>query len=316
MALLNKKDKIKSVENTGFSADKTSGERYITNHGAPNVRISGLNYFKKFSIYHTLLSISGIKFFFLIILFYSTINFLFACLYMTIGIHHLNGVIAHTWFENFYEAYFFSSQTLTTVGYGRVSPTGLITNILASFEALIGIMTLALITGLLYGRFTKPRPFIMYSKVALISPFKSGKALMFRLAPTKSNTLSDINATVTLAINKDTDGTSKTDFYNLPLQLDKIMSLALNWTLVHPINEESPLHEITKAEIDQLKVHIIVFIKGFDEGFSNTVVSRHEYIWEEIVTDAKFLPMYINNNSSKKTVLQLEKIDDYEKITV
>lgn len=309
-----KKRKLESVNNTGFAADKTAGDRYINKQGSLNLDITGVNVFKRFSIYHSLLTLPNFYFFILIIVFYSIINFIFASLYMFLGVENLHGIIAQNWYQDFYEAYFFSSQTLTTVGYGRVSPVGIITNIVASFEALIGIMTLALMTGLLYGRFTRPRPFLRYSDVALIAPFQEGKGLMFRLAPTKKHTLSDLRATVTMSINSETNGVIKNHFYNLPLQVEKIMSLALSWTIVHPIDEESPLFNLTKKDIDEGRVHIMVFIKGFDEGFSNTVVSRSEYLWNNIKVDAKFLPMFKINNGDKKSLLQLERINAHEEM--
>lgn len=313
MAFASKKKDPKILENTGFATDNSNaGKRFINKDGSPNVLMGGIHPLKKFNGYHYLLSLPHWKFFLIVSLFYFVINLLFAVLYVAIGIDHLDGVITGNSFDSFVEAFFFSAQTLTTVGYGRISPIGLGANILASLEALLGIMTLAIITGLLYGRFTKPRAFIRYSDYALISPFRDGHALMVRLAPTKKNTISDLTATMTMSMNIESDGIIKSNFYSLPLQLDKLMSLALSWTLVHPIDQDSPLYNITKEEVDQNKVQVIIHLKGFDEGFSNTVVARTSYIWEEIKVGARFKPMFKYFEEDKTTLLELEKLSDFE----
>ncbi len=304
-----------SVENTGFvSNENVLTGRYINNNGSLNVDLLGINRFQKFSIYHYLLMLPLWRLLLMIVLFYSVINLLFAFIYVIMGIHHLQGVISKNFIEDFVEAYFFSSQTLTTVGYGRVSPVGLPANIVASLEALLGIMSLALMTGLLYARFTRPKAYIKYSKLALIAPFREGNALMVRLAPRKINILSEITASIIISLNEEKNGVVHNNFYTLPLQLDHIMSLASSWTLVHPIDELSPLYKLTKEEIDASKLHIMVFVRAFDEGFSNTVVSRTEYMWNNVKTNFKFTPMFQVNENGERMQLDLRKIDAHVKI--
>lgn len=308
------KNKLPELNNTGYSNNNQSLDgRLLNKDGTSNVIKSGLNPFERFSIYHYMLKLSNWKFFLLIFLFYTIINFIFACIYYVIGLDKMHGLIQGSPFENFEEAYFFSAQTLTTVGYGRISPVGLLANTVSSLEALIGIMTLAIITGLLYGRFVNPKAFIRYSHNALIAPFQEGKALMFRLAPTKNSTLSELTATVNLSMNIEQNGVISTKFFSLPLQLDKVMSLALSWTIVHPITEESPLYGLTKQEIDDSKVQVLVNIRAFDEGYSNTVVSRTSYTWHEIIDNAKFNPMFRKMPDDSAILLELEKINDYQK---
>ncbi len=305
-----------SIPNTGFAEDKNhTGERFINRDGKANVSISGISSWKRFSIYHSMLDLKAWKFFTIIFTFYTLLNFVFAVIYMVLGIDHLEGVIMGDFYQNFLEAYFFSAQTLTTVGYGRISPIGLPANVVASFEALIGIMTLAIITGLLYGRFTRPKAYLQFSETALIAPFRGGKALMFRLAPTKKNSISDLHVTVTLSMSAMEDGVMKNKFYPLPLSIDKIMSLALNWTVVHPIEDDSPLYGLTKEEIDNARTQFIVSVKGFDEGFSNMVVARTGYTWKDIKYGAKYNPMYKYFDSENVTMLELDKIDDYENVS-
>ena len=305
----------KEINNTGFSTSpQNTGDRFINKSGEANIAIAGVNKITDFSVYHYMLGLPNWKFFLIILLFYSTINIIFACIYLFIGVEHLNGMVNGTFWANFKECYFFSSQTLTTVGYGRISPEGLLTNIVSSLEALVGIMTLAIITGLLYGRFVKPRAYLRYSDNALISPFKNGKALMFRMAPTKTGTLSEVSATVTLVLSVKEDGEIKNKFFLLPLELEKIMSLTLSWTIVHPINEESPLYNLSLEDMATQRMQVIVFIKAFDEGFSNTVVSRTSYTWNEIVDNAKFNPMFKNFETQHTTMLNLAKLNDFVRL--
>ena len=315
MAFYQPNKKIRELDNTGFSANNQNFDtRFLNKDGTSNVIKTGINPLERFSIYHYMLNLATWRFFFFIFLFYSSINFLFAIIYIMVGVNHLHGLVQGSAFQNFEEAYFFSAQTLTTVGYGRISPIGLLANTISSLEALTGIMTLAIITGLLYGRFVNPKAFIAYSKNALIAPFKDGKALMFRLAPTKNSNLSELNATVTITMQVEEDGIYKNQFFPLPLQLDKIMSLALSWTIVHPINEESPLYNLTIDEIIEAKVQVIVFFKAFDEGFSSIVVSRTSYTWHEIIDNAKFNPMFRSSSNGDAILLELDKINDFSKL--
>ncbi len=311
---INKNEK-EAIQNTGFSSDsKSPSQRFINENGALNVNFAGRRKWQQFSIYHQLLNITHIRFLLIIFAFYTVFNFIFAILYMLIGVNHLSGVIANSTLEEFSEAYFFSSQTLTTLGYGRISPVGFAANVLSAIESFMGVITFAIITGLLYGRFTKPKAFIQFSKVAVVAPFQEITGLMFRLAPTKNSTISSLRASVTMSMNIKTDGVIKNTFFTLPLQLSTIMSLALSWTIVHPIDKESPLYGLSKKDIDEANVHLLVFIEGFDEGFSNTVVSRTEYLYNDINPGFKFIPMFKYSEKLNQNELHLNMIDQIMKI--
>lgn len=303
------------VKNTGFSSDiKSLSHRFINQDGSLNVSFVGKRKWQQYSVYHQLLNFSHLKFLLIIFAFYTAFNFLFAALYMLIGVNHLSGVIATSRLEEFSEAYFFSSQTLTTLGYGRISPVGFAANVLSAIESFMGVITFAIITGLLYGRFTKPKAYIQFSKVAVIAPFQEITGLMFRLAPTKSSIISNLKASVTLSMNVETDGVFKNTFFTLPLQLSSIMTLALSWTVVHPIDEDSPLFGLTKKELQEGNLHLMVFIEGFDEGFNNTVVARAEYLSDEIMPEYKFVPMYQYSEKLYHNELYLNMINRVVKV--
>ena len=248
-------------------------------------------------------------------MFYSAVNIFFAVLYFITGVEHLvGGDGASSYFEKFTEAFFFSSQTLTTVGYGRVAPSGLVTNTIASIESLVGIIIFAVMTGLIYGRFSRPRAYLLFSPNILISPYKNGKALMFRIATYKNNHLTDVEAQVTLATHIKEQGKTVTKFYQLKLEIARINSMALSWTIVHNIDDESPLFNCTKEEVEDAKMEVIVNVKAFDDHFSNIVQQRTSYTHHQIIYGAKFLPMFERAQDGSRTILELDKINEHERV--
>lgn len=318
MALIKRFRNLRSEENTGFSerTDDSTGRFFSRNTNSANVIKRGMGLLDGYSWYHTLLGMKRIKFMILIFSFYILINLVFAGIYYLIGVEHFGGIENGSALENFSEVFFFSTQTFTTVGYGRISPVGFAASAMATLEAFLGLLTFAIATGLFYGRFSRPRAFIRFSENALIAPFKEGTALMFRIAPYKNNTLSEIKAEVTLAMQVEENGKKTNKFFDLVLQFDELNTLALSWTIVHPIDEASPLFGFTEEDIKNTRMEIMPFIKAFDEAFSNTVMARYSYINKEIVWGAKFNLMYHPDSSRQKTVLDLKKLNQYETVSL
>lgn len=305
--------KLKDVDNSGFSGNtSTQGARLLNRDGSTNLRKTGIPFYKRYSIYHTLLKMSQGRFLLMVFLFYTVINLIFACIYLAIGIDKLSGTASGTnIFMNFAQAFFFSSQTMTTVGYGHVAPSGLVANTIASIESFLGIMTFALVTGMFYARFSRPKAFIQFSDNFIIAPYKEGKAVMFRLATYKNNELTDVEAQVTLALQIDEGGHKMTRFFPMKLEIARINSLALSWTCVHPIDEDSPLFHMTKKDLEEANIEIMITIKGFDDHFSNTVQQRTSYTYREMVYGARFVPMYERSASGDFTELRLNKVNDH-----
>ena len=318
MAILRKiNSRAKTDSNTGFGINSSDyGGRFLNKDGQPNLEKRGISLLERISWFHTMLSVPTWQFFTLIFLFFILVNFIFACIYFFIGVDHLSGMNAVTEVEKFGEAFFFSSQTFTTVGYGRVSPAGFTTSAVSSLEALIGLLSFALVTGLLYGRFSKPIAYLKFSQNALISPFKDGLALMLRITPFKNTTLTEAETKLTLAMSIEENGKISNKFFPLELEYEKVNSLTLSWTIVHPITESSPLYNFTKEDFGNINGEIIVYIKAFDDMFSNTVVARSSYTFGEIIYGAKFLPMYDRSSNSKTTVLHLDKLNSYKEVDI
>jgi len=212
--------------------------------------------------------------------------------------------------------FFFSTQTFTTVGYGRISPLGFLTSFVATFEAFIGLLSFALATGLFYGRFSRPRAFLKFSENALIAPYKDGMALMFRMAPYKNNNLSEVETKVTLAMQVEEDGKRVNRFYTLDLEFSNINALALSWTIVHPIDEKSPLYNFSYQNMVEANVEVLPYVRAFDQVFANTVMTRYSYMASEIVWGAKFKIMYHPNHDKTKTILEISQLNDFEKVNL
>ncbi len=318
MSTHNRQQRLRDINNTGFGANSSvEGGRLINSDGTTNLKKRGIPIWERTSVYHTLLRMKQGHFLLFVFLLYTTINFIFAFIYFMIGVEHLTGgEEMHTTLGKLMQAFFFSSQTLTTVGYGHIAPTGMVMNWIASIESLIGILTFAVMTGLIYGRFSRPRAYLMFSPSFLIAPYKGGRALMLRTATYKNNHLTDAQAQLTLAMHVQDNGKTVTKFYPLPLELSSINSLALSWTLVHNINEESPLYNYTKEEMLESKMEIIVIVKGFDDHFSNTVQQRTSYTYQQLVYGAKFLPMFERAEDGGYTLLELDKINAHEMVTL
>jgi hypothetical protein len=318
MSLLRKLNtKAQTQINSGFGTNASDyGGRFVNKDGRPNIEIRGVSLLDRISWYHTMLALPRWKFLTILLVFYIAINFVFAGIYYLVGVAHLNGITSQTELGKFGSAYFFSAQTFTTVGYGHISPQGFLTSSIAAGEALVGLLSFAIATGLFYGRFSKPTAYLKFSENAIIAPYKDITALMLRLAPYKNTTLTDAEARLTLGMTIEENGKMVNKFFPLELEFERANALTLNWTIVHPINENSPLYNFTTEDYANTNGEILIFIKAFDDMFSNTVVDRSSYTLKEVVVGAKFVPMYHRNSTGKKTVLDLEKLNTFTEADV
>lgn len=298
----------------GFGT-KTTGQktRLLSQKGDFVTERRGQSKLDAFSWYHHMLNIPFLQFLLILLAGYISMNLLFTFLYLLLGVEHLNGVTANSVTEKFTEAFFFSTQTFTTVGYGRVNPQGLPANILAAFESFTGLLAFALATGMLYGRFARPKSHLMFSKNALIAPYApTGKALMFRVANRLAHMVIEAEATVMLAFIDSNKGGIR-NFVTLELERKKIVFLASMWTIVHPIDENSPFYNKSESEINEMDIELIIMIKAFDDNFSQTVHSRFSYKQQELIWNAKFVQALFNDTDGKPYV-EIDKLGIWEKV--
>ncbi len=294
----------------GLGTRRLSTDRFISKEGRFNVvkRGIGLN---GFSFYHWLINMSWTRFFVFITLTYLLVNLLFASVYYLIGIEYLSEY-DHNALNAFSHCFFFSAQTLTTVGYGRISPIGPVSSFIASIEAMIGLLAFAFATGVMYGRFSKARSKIIFSDNILVSPYKKMKGLKFRIANSRESQLIDMETRVMYSFLQKDGAEMKRRYMPLDLEINFINLFPLPWTIVHPIDANSPLFGKGMLELAEERAEFLIILKGFDDTFNSYVHQIHEYNNDEIVLDADFKPMF-NPAEQGETTVYLNKINDIEK---
>ncbi|MBS1946211.1 MAG: transporter [Bacteroidetes bacterium] len=314
MAHLRRASASSKINNdTGFGVSTTNvGGRFINKDGSFNMRKEGLPVWERYSIFHSMLNMPRWKFIAVVIIFYLSVNVIFSGMYYLIGPNEFQGMIAQTTWQKFKEIYFFSTETFTTVGYGRVNPVGDMANFVASIEAITGFLSLAIFTGLMYGRFSKPKPFLMFSENALVSPYRDKAGLMFRFASYKDNhVLTDVEVRVTVGFQVTENGNPSYKFYTLDLERQRADSLPMNFTVVHPLDENSPLLGFSADDMKNADVELYVLVRGFDNVYSNIVLQRTSYTYKEIRFNAKFVPMYKESDDKNTTILELQKLSEF-----
>ncbi len=300
---------------TGFGSNASYGGRFINRDGTFNVRKEGQGFWQRFSVFHTMLNLPLWKFITVIILFFIAVNLIYTMIYLMLGTDQFIGMIANDRWAEIKEVYFFSTETFTTVGYGRVNPVGDGANFVASIEAMSGFIFFAVMTGLIYGRFAKPRSYLVFSDHAVVAPYKGATGLMFRFASYKENhNLTDLEIRVNVAFRVEENGKPEYKFYDLALERSRIDSLAMNWTVVHPIDEKSPLMGFTEADMRTADMEVYVLVRGFDDVFSNFVLRRTSYTFDEIKFNKKFVPMYRESQDGRTTIVELHKLNEHVEV--
>jgi inward rectifier potassium channel len=286
-------------------------QRFLKRDGSFNVVRKGLSAFRSLSVYHTLLTISWTRYFLSIVAAYFTTNFVFASLYWLCGPTALHGAEAESSGERFVEGFFFSVQTLATIGYGRISPVGLTANLLVTVEALVGLLGFALATGILFARVARPTARIVFSDRAVVAPYRGVTGLMFRIANERKSQLIEVEATVSLGMWD--PHTRQRQFHELALERRRVVFFPLHWVIVHPIDQKSPLWGLTPEELAKSEAEVFVLLTAVDETFSDTVHARSSYQYDEVVWGAKFSDMFLKTGDGRLGI-DLRRIHDIERV--
>ncbi len=229
-------------------------------------------------------TIPWIGFLGLITLLYLAANAVFALLYLAGG----NG-IANADAGSFADAFFFSVQTMASIGYGAMYPDTVYTNIVVCIEALVGLLGMAMATGLMFARFSRPTARVLFSRIAVVALDQGMPTLMFRMANQRRNQILEAQVRLTLVRNEvDDHGRSMRRFYDLHLARSQSPIFALTWLAMHNIDNTSPLHGLTLDDLNAVEAELVVTLTGIDETFSQTIHARHSYIASEIFWHHRF----------------------------
>jgi inward rectifier potassium channel len=299
----------KKLQDPGFGAKyyKPSG-RMINKDGSFNVRRSGASPF--INAYQFLIDLNWIPFLSIVFLFFCLINLFFAGIYCALGAENFNGIR----FDHFFtDSLFFSAQTLTTVGYGAISPVSILANFISSFEAFVGLLFFAMATGMLYGRFSKPNAKVKFSDKILVSPYQEGRALMFRVVNARNTQLSDMHCRVIYSFMEEQDGVYNRSYFNLKLERDTVMFFPLSWTLVHKLDEDSPFKPYSLEELHVKSMELMILMTGYDDTFNQTVNARYSYTSKEIVMNASFDRIFYTKEDGVVEV-QVDKVGQYTQL--
>ena len=289
-----------------------SRQRLLNRDGSFNVVRGGLNPLTSLSVYHDLLTTTWPRFLGMVVLFHLVTNAVFGAAYMACGPGALSGMTAVTPVDRFLEAFFFSVQTFATIGYGAMSPHSLAAHVLVTVESLVGLLGFALATGLLFARFSRPTARIQFSDVAVISPYQGITAFEFRLANARSSELIQVEARVLLSRLRPEGGGRK--LIPLKLERDSVVFFPLAWTVVHPIDEESPLYGLGPEDLAESRAEFLVLLTAFDETFSQTVHTRSSYIDEDVVWGATFASVFKKEREDGKLAIDVGRLSEIQRV--
>lgn len=283
---------------------KAKTKRVINKDGSFNVKYVGKNTRVK-NVYHLLMMLPWWKFMIGIFIAYFLINAFFASIYYLIGVNEI-GSASTDGLEAFMDAFFFSVQTLTTIGYGAMAPQGIASHSVATIEALLGVLSFAIGTGIFYGRFARPSAEILFSDNAIIHHNNDKRFLQFRIVNRRKNILMDVEATVILVWNEEN---YQRRYFQLDLETSQIVFFPMNWTLVHEISKDSPLHNRDHEELIAMNAELLILIKGFDDSFNQMVHTRYSYRWDEVLWDQQFAKAF-HTNQEGDIIMDVDKIHE------
>ena len=277
----------------GSVVTEQAGPRFLNRNGTFNVRRDGFGIFSSLNLYHTLLSMSWSTFLSLVLLLYFLSNVFFGAIYASFG---EKGLVDATGSLDglFVSGFFFSVQTFATIGYGTLHVVGIVPNLVVTVESYYSLIANALITGLVFARFARPTSRVRFSDVALVAPYQDITAFMFRVVNARSNQLLEVKAQVAFARFVTENGKQVRKFDALTLERRSVTFFPLTWTVVHPIDEGSPLWGCTEADLRAADAEFLILLTATDETFSTVVHQRSSYKPDEIKFGYKFVKIYNN----------------------
>ena len=300
----------------GQKVAERSRRRLLNQDGSFNVSRKGIPFYRSLSLYHSLLFMSWWKFYAYLVIAYLGCNLAFATIFSGLGPESLQGLEFQSEGERFFEGFNFSVQTMSTIGYGGITPRGTTANLVVVAEALVGLLGIALATGFLFARFSRPGAKILFSRQAVIAPYRGISALQFRIANERNSQLTNVQATFVLSRRETSQGHTTRRFQPLKLERDQVMFLPLHWVVVHPIDEDSPLHGVTDEDLAACDAEFLVLLTMTEETFSQQIHSRSSYKFHEVVRGARFGDMFVRDEIDPELVsIDLRRLHQIEMTT-
>jgi inward rectifier potassium channel len=296
----------------GSVVSRESRRRLLNRDGSFNVRRGGLRVLESLSPYHQLLGMSWGAFLGLLAADYLAVNCLFALGYLACGPAALVHPFTEATGSRFLDAFFFSVQTFATIGYGSIHPVGIAANLLVTLESLVGLVMIALTTGLMFARFSMPRARIRFSRHAIMAPYQGGTALMFRAANERRSELVGVECEVLYSRFEMKGPTRQRNFYRLPLERDRVTFFSLSWTVVHPITPTSPLYGETAESLAAGHAEFLVLLKGTDDTLSQGVMIRTSYTAEELRWGERFVSLFNPAGADGILSIDIRRLSDTE----
>ena len=251
--------------------------------------------------YHQLMQLSWLRLSILFVLCFVGFNLVFAALYhfdtAGLSLPAETAGIAPFWRE-----FFFSVHTVATIGYGNIYPISLYANIMVVIEITLGILFFALTTGIAFARFSRPTARIVFSNVLVVRQIDGVPMLMFRAANQRHNLIYSAQARVSLLDDENMGGTVMRRFVDLKLVHDSNPAFALTWTVMHPIDDESPLRIWLEDKANPVGGEILVVLSGFDESSGQSIHGRWAYGTEDIRFNSRFVDILGFDESGARTI--------------
>src|SRR5438270_6383625 len=264
--------------------------------------------------YYSLIMMSWPRFIGLVIAFYVVVNAFFAQIYVLCGPKALQTTTGPELPSPFLKAFFFSVHTFATIGYGNIVPSGLAANIVVAIESLFGLLGFALATGLLFARFSRPTAKILFSDAAIVAPYNGITAFEFRIINARNNQIIELGARVLLSKFEDNNGNRVRKYHQLKLERERVVFFPLSWTIVHPIDDDSPMRGLTQEDLIASGAEFLILLTGVDETFSQNVHSRSSYRAEEVVFGARFSNLYVQDDDGHILGVDMSRFHGVERV--
>jgi inward rectifier potassium channel len=299
----------------GFGAvvSRETRTRLLNRDGTFNVKREGFGPWARLNFYHYFLTMSWPRFLAFTGGGYFLTNAVFALLFMACGPHSITGFDDKPMAGRFPVAFFFSVHTLATIGYGNIVPISNAANLLVTVESLVGLLGFSVVAGIVFARFARPVAQIVFSRYAVIAPYRDITAFMFRIVNMKTNEIVELEAKVLMSRRKG-DGAMDREYVPLKLERDRVVFFPATWTVVHPIDENSPLWRAAPEELLACDSEFLILLNGFDETFSQNVHVRSSYRAGEVVWGARFRSVFNPPRPDGRLSVDIRKLDEIDRV--